>query len=117
MSSDRTAPVALADAQRRGHMAALSAAEHVVSICPQLPDTVTITCTSWASGEPSVRLYFHQSVVGVEALAHELATPAATRPHSDDDPAPYTSLNAVVRGIPVHACTLGDGPADAEVTA
>ncbi|PJN38956.1 hypothetical protein CG747_20640 [Streptomyces sp. CB02959] len=107
-------PAAVADAQRRGHMAALSAAEHIVSICPQAPDTVTVTCSPWAPEKPTVRLYFHRSEDGVKALARELTTETTTRPHSDDDPAPYTFVDTIVNGVPVHAWTLGDGPADAE---
>lgn len=117
MSIDFTAPAAVADAQRRGYMAALSVAEHVASICPQLPDKIEVACHSWASSAPSVRLYFHRSEVGVEALARELAERTTTVPHADDNPAPYTSVDAVVNGVPVHAWTLGDVPADAEATA
>lgn len=113
MSTDSTSPAALADAQRRGHMVALSVAEQVISICPQLPDTVEINCHSWAPNGASVRLYFHSSEVGVAALARELAVRTTTRPCRDDNPAPYTSLDAVVDGVPVHAWTLGDNPADA----
>lgn len=117
MSNDFTSPAAVADAQRRSYMAALSAAEHVVSVCPQLPSSVTINCGNWAPDEASIRLYFHDSEAGVAALARELAVETTTRPHGDDKPAPYTSLNAVVNDIPVEAWTLGDDPADAEVSA
>ncbi|MGA5635011.1 hypothetical protein [Streptomyces lydicamycinicus] len=117
MSTDSISPAAVADAQRRGYMAALSAAEHVISICPQLPSSLDIRCGAWAPDAPEVRLYFHDSEVGVAALARELAVETTTRPHSDNKPAPYTSLNTVVNGIPVEAWTLGEAPADAEVTA
>ncbi|MFJ3949041.1 hypothetical protein ACIPXV_03080 [Streptomyces libani] len=115
MSTDSTSPAAVADAQRRGYMAALAVAEQVISICPQLPDTVEINCHSWTPDEASVRLYFHCSETGVAALARELAVETTTRPHRVKNPIPYTSLDAIVAGVPVHAWTLGDAPADAEV--
>jgi hypothetical protein len=116
VSTDFTSPTALADVQRRGYLAALSVAEQVISICPQLPHSVEIDCASFAPNA-AVRLYFHRSEAGVAALARELAVPTSTRPHRDANPAPYTSLNTTVAGIPVEAWTLGEAPADAEVTA
>lgn len=117
MSNDFTSPAAVADAQRRGYMAALAVTEQVIRICPQLPTKLEINCASWAPSDVSVRLFFHDSEIGVSALARELAVETTTRPHSDDNPAPYTSLDAIVAGVPVHAWTLGDDPADAEVSA
>lgn len=118
MSDDFTSPAAVADAQRRGYMAALSVAEQVISICPQLPASLEINCNQWAPNEVSVRLYFHDSEMGVAALARELAVETTTRPHREGNPAPYTSLNTVVAGLPVEAWTLGlAAPADAEVSA
>ncbi|WP_030992174.1 hypothetical protein [Streptomyces sp. NRRL S-1813] len=98
-------------------MAALAVAERIIRICPQLPSWVTTNCGPWAPDQVSVRLYFHNDEAGVAALARELDVETTTRPHSDDNPAPYTSLNAMVAGVPVEAWTLGDDPADAEVSA
>ncbi|MFG2225341.1 hypothetical protein [Streptomyces sp. NPDC048644] len=109
MSIDSNAgPAAVADAQLRGHLAALAVAEQVIRTCPQLPDSVTTECHSWSTGSRVVQVYFHSSKIGVAALARALAVRTTTEPHSTTDPRPYTSLEAVVDGVQVHAWTLTD---------
>ncbi len=97
---------AVEDAQRRGHMAALSVAEQIVSTSPLPPTDVRTSCPTFAAGEPSVDVYFHQCAAGVEMLAKELGGTAITRPHSELDPRPYVSAQLAVSGIPVRAWSL-----------
>ncbi|TMU98054.1 hypothetical protein [Streptomyces sp. DASNCL29] len=105
-------PPAADETQRRGHMAALAVAEHIVAISPIVPNDVKVTCDPFAPGAPRVNVYFHNSREGVEALAEALGGTASTRPHSEGDPRPFVSASVVVSSVPVRVWSLLDGVAD-----
>ncbi|MCF3101491.1 hypothetical protein IPZ58_07845 [Streptomyces roseoverticillatus] len=108
MSSQSIEQSPTTDAQRRGHMAALSVAEQIVSISPVAPTHVRATCRDYAADKPSVDVYFHRSAGGVEELAEVLGADVTTRPNGDEDPRPFTSMVTVMAGVSVQAWTLGD---------
>lgn len=96
-----------AEAQRRGHMAALSVAQQIITISPIVPNHVKATCEDFAADEPSVDVYFHRCPSAVEQLAEVLGAEVTTKPSSEEDPQPFTSMVAVMAGVPVQAWTLG----------
>lgn len=100
------------ETQRRGHMAALAVAEHIIAVSPMVPNDVKVTCDPFAPGAPRVDVYFHNFREGVEALAEALDGTASTRPHSEGDPRPFVSASVVVSSVPVRVWSLLDGVAD-----
>ncbi|MFH8753001.1 hypothetical protein ACH4GK_17600 [Streptomyces rimosus] len=110
MITQTTSPPDAAEAQRRGHTAALAVGEQILMLSPVVPTTITAHCTKQAAAEPSVEVYFHQSAEGVEALAQALGTAATTKPFRPADPRPYMEMDTVVAGVPVSAWALLDIP-------
>ncbi|GCD38032.1 hypothetical protein OEIGOIKO_05842 [Streptomyces chrestomyceticus JCM 4735] len=104
-----------ADAQRRGHLAALAVAEQIIWTSPVLPSGFAVTCYSFAP-TPEVEFRFSRSAAGVEALARICGVAVSAGPHGDDDPRTYVSMTAVVDEVSVKAWTLLDAPSDAAVT-
>lgn len=103
-------PPSADEVQRRGHMAALSVAERIVSISPVSPTEVKVSCPAFAVTEPSVDVHFFGSPNGVRALAEVLGVTATTRPFHESDTRLYVSMSAVLSGVPVLAWALMDGP-------
>ncbi|MFJ5675007.1 hypothetical protein [Streptomyces sp. NPDC093097] len=107
MSTQITGPVVENDdAQRRGHLAALSAATLIVMHSPVVPNDITVRCNDFAPDSPQISVFFYESAAGVEQLAQSLGAQATTRPFRDTDPRPYVSMTATLDGIPVEAWTL-----------
>lgn len=100
------APPTAEETQRRGHMAALAVAEHIVAVSPVVPTDVNISCSEFAIDRPTIEVHFYNSATAVQALAEVLGGTAATRPHRESDPRPYTEANLVVSGVPVKAWSL-----------
>ncbi|MFI2078276.1 hypothetical protein [Streptomyces triculaminicus] len=103
------------DAQRRGHMAAMSVAEHLLDISPIMPSDVKTACAAFEVDKPSIDLFFYNSPEGVRALADVLGVDATAAPHSESDSRTFTSMQAMVSGVPVRAWSLG-GPGSEAVS-
>lgn len=112
MSTQAIAPVegGIELAQRKGHMAALAAAEHIMSIAPFVPENITTACRPWAASTPSLDIYFHHSAAAVEAFASALDVPVKREPRSGDHPKVHVSVEGEVLDIPVLIWTLVDAP-------
>ncbi|GGP55515.1 hypothetical protein [Streptomyces abikoensis] len=109
MSTDRIEQSSPADEmQRRGHMAALSVAERIVSISPIVPTNVRAYCAHFAPGEPSVDVYFHRCAEGVEELAKALDGKVTTRPNSESDMRLFVVAELSLAGVPIQAWSLVD---------
>ncbi|MEU1309429.1 hypothetical protein ABZ419_11115 [Streptomyces cinnamoneus] len=98
------------EAQRRGHMAALAASEHVGSVAPSLPMEITVRCAPWGE-PPEIRAFFYQSAEGVRALAQVLGFEVTTESRGQDGTELYVSATGSVRGIEFEAWTLVDSAA------
>ncbi|MFI0915212.1 hypothetical protein [Streptomyces abikoensis] len=107
MSTDRIEqPSPDDETQRSGHMAALSVAEHIVSISPIVPNDVRAHCADFAPDQPSLDVYFHHCVEGVEQLAKALAGQAVAGPFSESDPRLHVEALLSHSGVPIRAWTL-----------
>ncbi|WP_367139774.1 MULTISPECIES: hypothetical protein [Streptomyces] len=107
MSSQSIEQPPTAEVQRRGHLAALAVAEHLLSISPIMPTDVTTKCAPYEIDKPSLDLHFHKSPEGVRALASVLGAEVTAAPHSESDHRLFTSMETVVSGVPVRAWALG----------
>lgn len=91
-------------AQRFGHMAALAAAEHIISSSPVLPTSVQVYCPVWAT-EPSLRLYFHDAPDAVRAFAEAFGGSVSVEENASDAKV-YTSAVGEVQKIRFEAWAL-----------
>ncbi|GCD46157.1 hypothetical protein [Streptomyces paromomycinus] len=115
MSTQITSPPDAAEAQRRGYTAALAVVEQIISTCPIVPPSVSVTCYDFAPEKPRVEVHF-TSAAGMEALAPLLDATITTEPFGPDDPRPYMMMHGELAGVPVRASALLDAPAEAAVT-
>ncbi|MEU7154073.1 hypothetical protein AB0B15_39590 [Streptomyces sp. NPDC045456] len=105
MSTQITSPPDAAEAQRRGHMAALAVVEQIISTCPIVPPSASVTCYDFAPEKPRVEVHY-TSAAGMEALAQMLSATVTTTPFGPDDPRPYIEMHSVMAGVPVRAYAL-----------
>jgi hypothetical protein len=91
-------------ARRFGYIAALSAAEHVVSTSPVVPTSVDIYCSPWTDG-PSLRVYFHDSPDDVRAFSEAFGGTVSEDERSEGTQL-HTAAVGAVAGIPFEAWAL-----------
>ncbi|MET9096190.1 hypothetical protein ABZX72_29345 [Streptomyces cyaneofuscatus] len=99
-------------ARRDGYLAALSAAEHILSRTPVLPVRVDVSLAEWDNG-PHITLTFHQDPAAVRRFAAHVGTEVTERPHSEKSVRTET-FGATESGISFEAYTLTDAPAVTE---
>jgi hypothetical protein len=93
-------------APRDSYMAALSAAEHIVSTAPAIPTHIRI------EDDGELDIYFHRSAQDVEKFAAAFGVVTSTRPHTDKPGSDiYTSAHGRVNGVPFRVWTLFAAPA------
>lgn len=97
--------------QRHGFMAALGAAETMLSSSPVLPISIEIHCTPWDVAGVRVEPYFHLDPDSVQAFAEHIGGDLSTRDRLGDL---LTEARGVVNGVPVRAWSLTDSPIPAE---
>ncbi|WP_236241120.1 hypothetical protein [Streptomyces sp. CC228A] len=97
-------------AQLRGYMAALSAAEHVLSSSPVLPASVSVERASWAES-PIVRVYFHYDPEAVRVFAERFGCAVSVEERGRSV---YTAATGVVCGVRFEAWALTPAEAVAE---
>lgn len=98
--------------RREQLMAALSAAEQLISTTPAGVEPATIT-TERATDAIAVRMYFHQDPAAVEgfAAAHGEFTTAVDTVDSSGAPVRRVYADGQLAGVPWHAVTQIDRPA------
>lgn len=101
--------------QRDRLMAALSTAEHIVSVTPVIPTDLKISDD--CEGGYTLDLFFYRRPADVAAFADAFGTVATARPH-DENTKTFTSAEGTVNGIPFRAWSLDtiESPAAAPVT-
>jgi hypothetical protein len=108
--------------QRDHLMAALSAAEHLVSVSPQDPAHIRIDSEHFwgnlpGTGTPriGVLLYFHtdQDAIGAFAEVAGVDVTEQHREYKDSDPHSYVYADGEHEGVRFRAWTLVDAPAPA----
>ncbi|NUS58647.1 MAG: hypothetical protein HOV66_27920 [Streptomycetaceae bacterium] len=88
-------------ARRYGYIAALSAAEHVLSTTPVIPTDVTIQCAPWDGG-PLLRIHFHNAPDAVRAFSEAFGG-TVTEEEGRDGETRHTTAVGVVAGLPFEA--------------
>ncbi|MFJ9979649.1 hypothetical protein [Streptomyces cyaneofuscatus] len=99
-------------ARRDGYLAALAAAEHLLSTTPVLPVRVEVSLAEWDNG-PSIILTFHKAPEAVRLFATHVGTEVAERPHGERSVRTET-FGVTESGIPFEAYALTDAPAVTE---
>ncbi|MGA5472569.1 hypothetical protein ACPCUK_27820 [Streptomyces arboris] len=99
-------------ARRDGYLAALSAAEHILSRTPVLPVDVDVRLAEWDAG-PHLVINFHKDPSAVHAFAAHFGTEVTEQPHSNGDIRVET-FGVAENGVRFEAYTLTDAPAVAE---
>ncbi|MFF3034638.1 hypothetical protein ACFVS7_26965 [Streptomyces rubiginosohelvolus] len=99
-------------ARRDGYLAALSAAEQMLSTSPVLPTHVDVRLAPWDDG-PYLVISFHKDPAAVHAFAAHFDTEVAELPHLETDIRIETN-GTTESGIRFEAYTLVDAPAVAE---
>ncbi|MFJ8842986.1 hypothetical protein ACIRFF_08790 [Streptomyces cyaneofuscatus] len=99
-------------ARRDGYLAALAAAEHLLSTTPVLPVRVDVSLAEWDSG-PHIVFTFHRDPAAVSRFAAHVGTEVAVRPHAEKSVRTET-FGVTESGIPFEAYTLADAPAVTE---
>ncbi|MEU7597532.1 hypothetical protein AB0B79_31545 [Streptomyces sp. NPDC039022] len=110
MITQTTSPPEAAEAQRRGHLAALAVVEQIISTCPIVPPSASVTCYDFAPEKPRVEVHY-TSAAGMEALAQMLSATVTTEPFGPDDPRPYMTMHGELAGVPIRASALLNAPA------
>ncbi|MFD5903620.1 hypothetical protein ACFWHG_19275 [Streptomyces microflavus] len=99
-------------ARRDGYLAALSAAEHILSTTPVLPTDVDVRLAPWDAG-PHLVINFHKDPAAVHAFAAHFGTEVSEVPHSEGSVRIETT-GITETGVRFEAYTLIDAPAVAE---
>ncbi|TLQ45793.1 hypothetical protein [Streptomyces marianii] len=91
-------------AQRNGHIAALAAAEHIISSSPVIPADVTTRCRSWATNEPGIDLFFYDAPNDVRRFGAHFGLAVAERITTSG--ASEVKAEGTVHGVQVRAWCL-----------
>ncbi|MYW99908.1 MULTISPECIES: hypothetical protein [unclassified Streptomyces] len=98
-------------ARRDGYLAAMAAAEHILSTTPVLPVDVDVRLAEWNNG-PTLVIGFHKDPDQVRAFASHFGTEVAELPHGEGRVRIETT--GTMAGVRFEAYTLADAPAAAE---
>jgi hypothetical protein len=90
-------------------MAALSAAEHLVSLSPTMPYSVEVDPRSEFDGAIGVALYFHRNLPGLVEFAGAMGVETSARPHGDGTQV-HTSAQGELAGVPFLGWVLEAAP-------
>lgn len=93
--------VSVETAQRDGHMAALAAAEHIISTSPVIPAEVETRCRPWATGQLFIVLHFFDAPGDVRTFADHFGLAVADRVVNDF--VSEVEAEGVVYGVQVRA--------------
>lgn len=98
----RPAPaVSVETAHRDGHMAALAAAQHIISTSPVMPAEVETRCLPWATAERQIVLHFFDAPDAVREFATSFGLAVADR--VTDNGMNEVKAEGVVSGVQVRA--------------
>ncbi|CAO0828618.1 hypothetical protein SMICM17S_07429 [Streptomyces microflavus] len=96
-------------ARRDGYLAALSAAEHILSTTPVLPTNLDVRLAPW-NARPYLAINFHKDPAAVHAFAAHFDTEVTERPHGESS-VHIETTGTTETDVRFEAYTLIDAPA------